>query len=343
MQNSRDIQECLDRLLDKNEKVFIVPHNNPDMDALGASMGMSLICNKKGKENYIVIDDEFSKIEAVTRKVLEVEEKNYRIIKASDVERLTDDKSLLLLVDVNKDNRISVSNYLSQFSDIFVLDHHKTDEHTIKTSNLFIDDKLSSTCEEVGRLIFLYDIEITADAANYLLAGILLDTNKLSNPNVNTETLSVITELTRKGADLQFTNNMFAETFEQDRVMQRLVENTEFVNCYCSICGDKDGSGKFYETSDIAKAADYSLKFNVFATFSLAHIDEDTIYISARSKGLIDVSKVMKLFGGGGGETAAAAAVKGKTIDEVKRKLSNVLSSTPRLEESTGPILKLTS
>ena len=56
MQSSRDIKKCLDKLLDNNDTVFIVPHNRPDMDAIGASIGMSLICNKKGKENYIVIN-----------------------------------------------------------------------------------------------------------------------------------------------------------------------------------------------------------------------------------------------------------------------------------------------
>ncbi len=340
MQNSRDIQECLDRLLDKNGKVFIVPHNNPDMDALGASMGMSLICNKKGKENYIVINDELDKIEAVTRKVLKTVGNEYKIIKASEVEQLLDDKSLLLLVDVNKKNRISVTPYLNMFNDIFILDHHKVDENTIQTSNMFVDDKLSSTCEEVSRLIFLYDVDITPEQAKYLWAGIALDTNKVWNTKVMTETLSVITELSRKGAAVPF--DLFVEDFKHDRIIQRLVNNTEFIND-CSVCGEENDSDEIFDSADIAKAADYSLKFDIKATFSLAHLDENTIYICARSKGLIDVDKIMKLFGGGGSEISAAAAVKDTTIDEIKNKLREILNRTSHLGESIGPILKLTS
>ncbi len=336
MQNSRDIQECLDRLLDKNEKVFIVPHNNPDMDALGASMGMSLICNKKGKENYIVINDELDKIEAVTRKVIKAVGSEYKIIKASELERLLDDKSLLLLVDVNKRNRISVTPYLDRFNDIFILDHHKIDENTIQTNNMFVDDKLSSTCEEVGRLIFLYDVDITPDQAKYLWAGIALDTNKVWNTKVMTETLSVITELSRKGASVPF--DLFIEDFKHDRIVQELVNNTEFING-CSVCVEDN---KVLDSADIAKAADYSLKYDIKAAFSLSHVDENTIYICARSKGLIDVDKIMKLFGGAGSEISAAAAVKGTSIDEVKSQLREILNNSPHLEESAGPVLKLT-
>jgi len=346
MQNSRDIKECLDDLLDRNDKVFIVPHNNPDMDALGAAIGMSLICDKKRKENYIVIDDNIEKIESVTRKVIESVKEKFKIINASEAKKLLDDKSLLLAVDVNKDHMISVSPFVDRFNDIFVLDHHKPDEHTLNTHNLFIDDKLSSTCEEVSRLILLYDIDLSVDEANYLLAGIVLDTNKLTSSSVNTSTLSVVTELTCKGANLYFANNMFIEDFEHDRAIQRLVNNTEFSNDF-SISSDSDDSGIIYDIVDIAKASDYSLKYQVTAAFAIAYIDKDTISISARSKGIIDVSQIMKTFGGGGNEHSAAARVKGKTIEEIKRILKELLMQFVSLNQinvdEKQSVLKLSS
>jgi c-di-AMP phosphodiesterase-like protein len=57
----------------------------------------------------------------------------------------------------------------------------------------------------------------------------------------------------------------------------------------------------------------------------MAYIDEETVSISARSKGIIDVSSIMQLFGGGGNETSAAARIKGKSIHEVKQMLSQIL------------------
>ena len=213
-----------------------------------------------------------------------------------------------------------------------VIDHHKIDEHTIKTQNLFTDEKLSSTCEEVSRLVFSYGVKINKDYANYLLAGIILDTNKLSK-NVSTDTFLVATKLTSKGADATIANNMFLEDFEHDRAIQRIVDNTIFPTYVYAIASDKDDSGKIYDVEDIAKASDYLLKYQVNASFAMAYIDEETISISARSKGIIDVSKIMKLFGGGGNEHSGAAKIKGMTIEEVKRILCELLVPTNYLEE----------
>lgn len=335
MQKSLAIKDNLDNILNQNDTVFIVPHNRPDMDAIGSAIGMGLICKKNKKKCYIVIDDNLEKIEVASKKVIEEVKDEFDIIKASDVNELITDKSLLIAVDVNKDYLISVKSYLEQFHDIFVLDHHKTDEHTIKTPYLFTYDDLSSTCEEVSRQVILHKVKITPEHANYLLAGIILDTNKLTK-NVSPFTLLVASELLNKGADATVANNMFLEDFEHDRIIQRLVDNTSFPSYVYAIAADSDDSGRIYEVEDIAKASDYLLKYQVNATFAMAHIDEDTVSISARSKGIIDVSKIMALFGGGGNEHSAAARIKGKSIEDIKKKLNEILIPTSYLDIVIG-------
>lgn len=332
MLDTRVIKSALDRLLDENDTVFIVPHNRPDFDAIGACIGVSLICKKNKKKNYIVIDDLQEKLEPETRKILEDIYGSFEIIKASDVREHITDKSLMIAVDVNKDYLISTRPYLDEFKSILVLDHHKTDEHTIKTQDIFVDEKLSSTCEEVTRLLLQYGVKLTSDYANYLLAGIILDTNKLSK-NTSMETYSVASKLTKMGADPTVANNMFLEDFEHDREVQRLVDNTDFLSYIFAIASDKDDSGKIYDVEDIAKTADYLLKYRVNATFAIARIDEETISVSARSKGVIDVSSIMKLLGGGGNEHSAAAKIKGKSIEEVKEFLYKLLIPTNYLQD----------
>ena len=225
------------------DRIFIVPHNRPDMDALGSAIGMALICKKNKKRCFIVIDDNIEKLESATRKVIEEVSGEFDIIKAIDIPNLITDNSLMVAVDVNKDYLISTKKYLDDFKNVFVLDHHKTDEHTIKTPYLFVDERLSSVCEEVSRLLFMNGVKITKDHANYLLAGIILDTNKLSK-NVTTDTFSVATKLTSKGADATIANNMFLEDFEHDRAIQRLVDNTIFPTYVFAIASDKEDSGK---------------------------------------------------------------------------------------------------
>ena len=63
-------------------------------------------------------------------------------------------------------------------------------------------------------------------------------------------------------------------------------------------------------------------------------LDDETIAISARSKGEIDVSSIMKVFGGGGNETSAAARVKGESIESVIKKLEILLNPASYLSSS---------
>ena len=116
MQDSRNIKNTLDKLFSENDRVFIVPHNRPDMDAIGSAIGMSLICKKNKKRSFIVIDDEVDKIESATKKVIEEIGSDFDIIKASDLVTLLTDKSLMIAVDVNKDYLVSTKKYLDDFN-----------------------------------------------------------------------------------------------------------------------------------------------------------------------------------------------------------------------------------
>ena len=333
MDNSTYIKASLDRLLEENDNVFVVPHIRPDFDAVGSALGIALICKKNNKNCFIVIDDDYDKLEPETRKVLESIKSNFNFIRSNDLPVYLTPRSMMVAVDANKDYLLCTKNYLSEFKNIVVIDHHKTDDHTIKTPYLYVDDSISSVCEEVSRLLFLYGVKLSPDYANYLLAGIILDTNKLSK-NTSSRTFEVASKLTASGADPTIANNMFLEDFEHDRAIQRLVDNTEFQNYIFAIASDSEDSGRIYEPEDIAKAADYLLKYNINCSFAMAYIDDITISVSARSKGLIDVSKIMRLFGGGGNEYSAAAKISGKSLQEVKKLLISSLMPGAYIEEA---------
>ena len=46
----KTIKESLDKVLEENDSVFLVPHNRPDMDAIGSCIGMNTICEKMFKK-----------------------------------------------------------------------------------------------------------------------------------------------------------------------------------------------------------------------------------------------------------------------------------------------------
>lgn len=340
MENTGELKLVLDRLMGESDAVFIVPHNRPDYDALGACVGMSLIAGKHKRRNYIVINDNLNELPVEIKKLIDEISVKHNVIRLGDVCSLITDNSLMVAVDVNKDYLISTSDYLDSFKNILVIDHHKVDENTIKTPNIYVDTTISSTCEEIARLLFMNKIKITPEQANYLLAGIVLDTNRLTK-NLTSKTFSVLSELTSRGANPEAVNNLFLEEFEHERVMQKLVDSTKFFTYSIGIAADTNDSGIIYSIEDIAKCADYILRYKVDASFAVAYIDQETISISARSKGNIDISQIMKVFGGGGSTTSGAARVKGTTIKCIVDELAKMLNPTTAITTENSKVLKL--
>lgn len=352
MTQTKMIKETLDNVLLNNDTVFIVPHNSPepDFDALGAALGIGLICRKNKKKCYIIVDVDLNKFGAEERKVVEYLAKEFNVINSKLASELITDKSLMVAVDVSKEMLLSdeAKKLIPKFNDIFILDHHKADERTLHTEYSFIDDNLSSTCEEITRLLCAYGIKYTPEEANYLTAGIFLDTKGFSK-NSSGETFDIITKLVKKGASITAVNNMFSADYEEDKKMHRIINNVVFPTQVYAIAVDEDTT-KIYNAVDIAKAADYLLKYKIYASFALGYIDEETIAISARSKGEIDVSAIMKVFGGGGNVYSGAARIKGESIESVIAKLEILLNPASYLSsgdiqisfDDEGPTLVLT-
>jgi c-di-AMP phosphodiesterase-like protein len=322
-EENASLKFTIENALLENDTVFIVPHDNPDFDAIGSAVGLAILCKKYKKNVYIIINDTQDKIEYGARKVINEIKDKIKIITAADVTSLLTPKSLLITTDVNKEYLISVKDKLELFNDVLIIDHHKQDEKTIKRGKRFINDSSSSTCEIIAKLLNDFNIKINANYANYLLAGIILDTNKFSK-NANPETFEIVYKLTKNGADTAIASNLFLEDFEHDRVIQKLVDSTNFFSFNIAIATDLHK--RIYLPEDIAKTADYLLKYNINASFVLGYITDDIISISARSKGTIDVNEIMHCFGGGGNKYSAAAKVKYPSIEEVKNTLIKTIT-----------------
>lgn len=222
------------------------------------------------------------------------------------------------MLDVNKKNMICCKDELDCFNDIIIIDHHKEDENTIDTDSKNIDINLSSVSEFMTELLCFYFIKYDNRMADYLLSGIYLDTNKLSK-NVTSRTMRCVSKLMERGADLSKVNDLFVEDFVSDRKVQELVSKANFLTYTIAVCiADSDVN---YTKEELAKVADYLLKYKVDAAFACGYIDESLLSISARSKGKIDVGEIMKELSGGGNVCSAATKISNEGIDEVSGKL----------------------
>ena len=333
------LKSIIEGKINKCDRVVIVPHNNADFDAIGSALGISLICKKHNKPFTIIVNDPPHIIEPGVKKIINECNKEFLIQKKDKYlkNKNKDEKVLYILTDVNKHNLISVNDILPDKEDIIVIDHHNPaydsnhpERSTVESNYIFIDNEKSSASEIITELLKCMKIEIPSNIANYLYSGIYLDTCKLTkNCKANTMTMAAL--LLSSGANISKVNDYFKEDIVSDRKVQALVSNIKITNYMIAIV--KAMEDEEYTREELAKAADYALKYGVDASFAIGRIEDDYVSVSGRSNEKINMDAVMKSIGGGGSPTSGAARRQNITIEEMYNDLIDTLTPSYAKED----------
>lgn len=319
--NIKDLKKLLLKEVILSKNVFVIGHNNIDLDAFGAMIGIALICKKLRKQTFAIIDDDA--LEESMNEALKLKPSWLKINKTKKVKQHITSKSLLIIVDTNKEQLVSLKDELKSFKKIIIIDHHKTNEDTIKTPYLFIDNNASSTCEIMTELLKMFNVKISKRDANLLLAGIILDTNHFSY-KMKRKTFYCCYYLLSKGAEMLEALTLLKQSLDDFIERQKTLENTIRIGTtIIARTPDKKISLK----SDLAKSADQLIQFKgILTAFVIGKIDKHTIGISARNMGNVKIDKIMSEIGNGGGnETEAACVINDITIKETEQKLLEML------------------
>ena len=328
----KNLKRILETDIKKSSNVFIIGHTSPDFDSIGSCIGLSVIAKALHKTPYIIVNDDETKIEPGVKKIIDDNREEFNIIKNNEFLKRKNSNSLLIVTDVNKDYMISIKDYLEDINNIIIIDHHMEDEKTIKNSKRFISLSSSSACEVTARLLGYFKIKYSTEIANYLLAGISLDTKRFKH-NTTAKTHDVAEKLIERGADIDYVNKLFLEEFESYCKISNLIINGTTIKKYSenllspiqvSFTLNRNQPKAIYLKEDYAKAADRMMKFNgIDAAFTLGYVDENTIHISARSGKRVDVGKIMEQVYGGGNSQTAGGRVVSDNIFEIEEELMN--------------------
>lgn len=326
----RNYKSILDSRIKAADSVFIIGHNGPDFDAIGSAFGLYNLVELLRKPAYIIVDDEPSRIEPGVKKIIDDNKSAYNIIKSSEAFKRLTDKSLLIVTDTNKKGLISVGDNLDKFKNIAIIDHHGTGDDSINRGDWFISDEVSSASEVVAALLHMHGFKYNSNIANYLLAGISLDTHRFKQ-NTTSFTHDVAEHLIDNGADIDFVNNLFLEEFESFCKISNLIINGTIIKKYSdsllspiqvSFTLNRNQPNSMYLKEDLAKTADKMMKFSgIDAAFALGFVDENVVHISARSGKRVNVGAIMEKMHGGGNNQCAAGRVESDNIFEVEQLL----------------------
>ena len=316
---ARIVAHALEELMSECEKVMIMGHINPDIDAMGSALGIYRLAQSIGKEVNIVTNLESASIKEFINNIYE-QYSEVLINKETALSKIND-KTLLVIVDTHKKTFVEQPELLEKTNKIVVIDHHRRSADFIEQSILTFQEVYASSASELVSELIQYaqaDVELQTVEAEALYAGIMTDTKNFTF-KTGVRTFEAAAYLRRCGVDIIKVKKWFQSDLESYNKIAEIVKKSEIIHETIAISTYEEQEK---ETSLIcAKAADELLTIgNITASFVLGTL-ENKICISGRSIGDINVQMILEKLGGGGHITLAGAQLENKTIDEAKQEL----------------------
>lgn len=323
---ARMISQALTELMMQSDDIFVMGHAYPDMDAIGACLGIRRIAAMNGKKCWIVLDREnlHSDVQRLLKALNQYPAIKGSIISPAGALEKAKRNSLLIMCDHSKPSiSISPELYDRMQNRVMVMDHHRRGEEFPDNPILvYIEPYASSTCELITEM-FEYqsrDSEpINKIEATAMLTGIIIDTKSFSL-RTGTRTFDAASYLRSVGADLGMARHFMKESVSSYMQRSHLIERTEFDEKGSAICCGEEG--RIYDPVLAAQVADSLLGVSgVEASYVITFRKEDLIGVSARSNGDFNVQVVMEKMGGGGHLSNAATQIRGRTVSDVHEEL----------------------
>ena len=320
---ARVVAHALENLITNSQKVMIMGHTNPDMDAIGSCMGIYRLAKSIGKDAYIIYDKNVTQIENFLKSIeKDSEYEDIMINKEVAIENINEE-TLLVIVDTNKINYVEAPELLDKTEKIVVIDHHRRSTDYIENATLTFQEVYASSASELVTELLQYvdvKVDLREREAESLYAGIMMDTKNFTF-KTGVRTFEAAAYLRRCGVDIIRVKKWFQSDLKSFSKIADIVKKAEIVNDTIAISVyDK----KAKDVNLIcAKAADELLTISdITASFVIGNLG-DKICISGRSIGDINVQIILEKLGGGGHITLAGAQVEGMTIEETKQELIN--------------------
>ena len=317
-------------VVSKLEHTVIVPHVNPDGDAIGACIAFSQVLKKMGKMAWVVIPNEFPDFLQWMDGADEVID--YEKSKDEALTGFTDADTLFIL-DFNDFGRSEeLSGLLNGFQGTTVMiDHHPS---PVAPCELIISyPQVSSTCELLFRTLEragLLDY-LDKNAASAIFAGMMTDTGNFSYNASDPETYRIIAKLLEKGIEKDIIHSNVYHTFSEDRwrlighsLKEKMVILHDYQTGYISL--SKAELEQFnFQPGDTEGLVNYPLMVKGIVFCVLFLEKDDQVKVSFRSKGSFSVNDFARTHFNGGGHNNAAGGRTDLLLEEAVTKFESLL------------------
>ena len=327
---SRVMASSLSELISQSSDIFVMGHKNADLDSLGAACGVVCICRKLGKKPAIVIDPENNAAGILLAQLANQPEYRGVLISGQDALLMADPKSLLIVVDTNRPDRVESKPLLECVSRICVIDHHRRAADYIDRVVMNLHDPFASSASELVTELLQYAVDpsdLLPVEAQALLSGIVMDTKNFGM-RTSGRTFEAAAFLRRLGADTTDVKKIMQNDLESTLQRYGIIQSAQVYRDTIAIAPLEHPVSRVIA----AQAADELLTIAGITTSFVVFPDPESeqIIISARSFGDVNVQVITERLGGGGNAAIAGAQIPGKSVGAV---LTELIASIDRFFE----------
>ena len=320
----------LSTLLEKQQRCVILPHKNPDGDALGSTLALYHFLNKKGHECSLISPNEYPTFlswlpgEENIICFSKNEEKSSQLIAAATV---------IFTLDFNALGRIApMDEYINASSATKVMiDHHEAPQDY--AALMYSNPELGSTCEMVYNVLHTWDKKLLdQNIASCLYTGIMTDSGSFRFPSTTATTHKIVAHLLELGVDhAQIHQNIYdSYRFERLQLLGISLNNLKRIdnlNAVYTTLSQEELDRCDFRKGDTEGFVNYGLSLDgiKLAVILIENKQEGIIKMSFRSKGTFDVNQFAREYFNGGGHINAAGGVSHDSLEKTSNKLEQAI------------------
>ncbi len=311
-------------IIKNSKKIAIFGHKLPDPDACGSAFGLREFCRELGvKADVSIANPLSSALSKIFPKDFKVEPK----FRGYDLVVLVDGHSLDRVEDV-------FIQQIQNAKKMLIIDHHQMGlNEKLVTEDALIDTDSASASQLILNLYRQAKLTPSSTASTYLYAGLIGDTSRFLNTNVNHDVFVDATYLFDCGANLKLVydalyrnvNKKFLKLSSYIYSHLNYLENGEAVFIAVS---QKDMKRLGVEMEDVKNFSNELKKLENVEISMLVYECKKGIYkFSIRESGKYPVFEYVKRQGGGGHVNACGFDVKSSkrnVIKHVKKMLAEI-------------------
>lgn len=329
--NSNDTKK-VQALLSSPKSIVIVPHKNPDGDAMGSTLALCKYLNIQGHKALVIAPNEYPHF-------LKWLPGNDDVLIFSAAQKEAKEKienaQLIFTLDFNDFSRTGDMEEVlaSSKADFIMIDHHQQpSDYAVVT---YSDTSMSSTCEMVYHFLDALNAtdQIDADMASCLYTGIMTDTGSFRFPSTTAITHKVVSNLIASGANNSEIHSNLYDTNSHSKLqllgvaLNNLKILPEYKTAYITL-SQKELDDYNFQKGDTEGFVNYglSLKGVIFAVIFIENKADNIIKMSLRSKGEFSVNEFARAHYSGGGHTNAAGGKSDLSLEETIAQFISILS-----------------